>query len=463
MSRATGGSYSNSRSAAYSKYAPQKPRYYCEYCHTWIQVNAAARAQHESGFRHKENVSHFLTEARKKQRSEDIATREVTNELKKIEKIAQRQYEADLAGIELTASKAADDLEFEENVQRELMRQRQNKPNRPNADFAVPPPPKIPHIIPQLPAMPQMAQPITMYLAMPIQSPESPFGLPPGVTTIPVTTMETSSSGISFPSAQTPIAPEEPPAYSDKEAPMPGPWTPVSAAESPFTRSTYVPNPVKVKPRKEASTEYHTDSSDESGGESDEDEEQSDDGGDSDSGGPPPALDLTAVAKPRRDPITISLSLGKKGDSKRQQPIMWPTTKPQSTNTSPSTPAPAATTTTTSTTSSSSTTASATQPNSVEEGPTITPPISDTPGTIKPDPDAPEIDPQAPITTKPATPPTTAVTNTTTTTPTTAATESATNQQSAASTDNNINRPPATGFTMVPSKKGNMRQFRKRL
>eukprot|EP00871_Galdieria_phlegrea_P000950 jgi/Galph1/1856/GphlegSOOS_G537.1 len=71
-------------------YWVSQPRYYCQYCNTWIADNKIQRQQHENGFRHKNNVQNYLKNAHRENQRKKKESRDVEKEIRRIEEAARR-------------------------------------------------------------------------------------------------------------------------------------------------------------------------------------------------------------------------------------------------------------------------------------------------------------------------------------------------------------------------------------
>ncbi|KAK9809284.1 hypothetical protein WJX73_000889 [Symbiochloris irregularis] len=72
------------------------PMYWCEYCKVWMQDNPQARATHEKGIKHKDNVARKLRQMRQNADKAARDERLATDSMDGIEARARKQYERDL-------------------------------------------------------------------------------------------------------------------------------------------------------------------------------------------------------------------------------------------------------------------------------------------------------------------------------------------------------------------------------
>ncbi|KAK9830398.1 hypothetical protein WJX72_011529 [[Myrmecia] bisecta] len=70
--------------------------HWCDYCKVWMSDNPNARATHERGMKHQENVARKLREMRQKTAADAQEKQAVSVALKSIESRAQQQFAEDL-------------------------------------------------------------------------------------------------------------------------------------------------------------------------------------------------------------------------------------------------------------------------------------------------------------------------------------------------------------------------------
>ncbi|CAL8468419.1 g7959 [Coccomyxa elongata] len=80
------------------------PMFWCDYCKVWMQDNPSAKATHERGMKHKENVAKKLRQMRQKADSDKKEAVLADKTMSSIEAAAKKQYEKDLAAAKAVAS-----------------------------------------------------------------------------------------------------------------------------------------------------------------------------------------------------------------------------------------------------------------------------------------------------------------------------------------------------------------------
>jgi WW domain-binding protein 4 len=79
-----------------TEYWVSQSKYWCDLCKCWLNDTPSARANHERGTGHKLNVQKKLRQLRQNAEAEKKEKEKTAEQLKKIEKAAEKAYEKDL-------------------------------------------------------------------------------------------------------------------------------------------------------------------------------------------------------------------------------------------------------------------------------------------------------------------------------------------------------------------------------
>lgn len=99
-------------------YWKSQAKKFCKFCKCWIADNKPSIEFHEGGARHKENVAKRISEISKKSREEYESTKQIDNEMKKMEEAAMRAYLKDVEAEADYTSKVIKEKAMQKNIEK---------------------------------------------------------------------------------------------------------------------------------------------------------------------------------------------------------------------------------------------------------------------------------------------------------------------------------------------------------
>ncbi|KAK1938280.1 Zinc finger protein ZOP1 [Phytophthora citrophthora] len=87
----------NLKETIMADYWVSRERHYCKFCNVWMQSDKLSIKHHEQGRKHKDKVEETLKHKRQAKSDANNAQKELQDQLKEIEEVAQAKYELDMA------------------------------------------------------------------------------------------------------------------------------------------------------------------------------------------------------------------------------------------------------------------------------------------------------------------------------------------------------------------------------